>query len=114
MSISSKVSNTQSKIRAIPDPDRKIEKEKGAAVDAADDVLSEGRTIASHARTAKTNDAEIISTAQAAQQQLRTALDAAREQLEATLSRAQQDFQNTVTAINESFESSMTTMVQTK
>lgn len=53
MSISSKVSNTQSKIRAIPDPDGEIKSQKNAAVDAADDVLSDGREIASLARTAK-------------------------------------------------------------
>ena len=114
MSISSKVSNTQSKIRAIPDPDRKIEREKSVAVDAADDVLSDGRKIAGLARTAKTNDAEIIATARTAQQQMETALNAAREQLQETLEKAQQDFQEAATAITNNFANSIGTMETTK
>lgn len=125
MSISSKVSNTQSKIRAIPDPDGEIKSQKSAAVDAADDVLADGREIASLARTAKWNDGEIIATARTAQQQLESALedarrqlqtscDAAREQLETALNRAQEDFQSTVTSITSNFANSVGTMESTK
>lgn len=125
MSISSKVSNTQGKIRAIPDPDGEIKSQKSAAVDAADDVLADGREIASLARTAQANDSEIMGTAQAAQQQLKTALDearrqlqiscdAARNQLDTALDRVQQDFQSTATAITGNFEQSVATMERTK
>jgi DNA anti-recombination protein RmuC len=114
MSISSKVRATQGKINAIPDPEGKIKSEKAAASNSADDVLSDGKEIVRLARAAKTNDAEIITTARTAQQQMETALNAAREQLQETLERAQRDFQEAATAITNNFANSIGTMETTK
>lgn len=107
MSISSEVNNTQGQIRAIPDPDNTIKGAKDAAIDAADDVLSEWRRISELARTAKSNDNQILERISQAQQKLETELQQARQQLEESLSKAQQDFETTVTTITDAFATSV-------
>lgn len=121
MSISSNVGETKEKIRAIPDPDNTIEWAKDSAIDAADDVMSDGRKIQGLAWEAKTNDGEILSTAQAAERALKSFISAARTDLETqmkiardAMDTAQRNFDQAATRIVTDFEGSIRAINDTK